>query len=624
MLTKINSLLKKFKSKRSWVWGGIFTLSVLASLAAAKAIFILFVPCAVAAILAFISLYPLKLYARPLERKIEGHFETGCENAEVLLLVSKPVIEKSARSKSFKKTDWSLFWINFLRSKFGENFEVCDIKTITSARLRNRSLIILSKSACAALNHEQVNLLDTVSSNFLIDYPASWEAKSLCNIKVKGVVTPQKITFSTVKDLKNMPLKTNLLMVKSDAFKCVLKMDDHPAIIHTGNKTILLFDATKQFVSMQQGTPADSFKLCKKYGLPRKSFITNLVCDKRMFNNFVPFLSVLHNLIYSCLLKSNLLVGLWPHPFDKNGSVVMTHDEDYFEALNEFVRDIDVPSTVFIIPDSYNSTSTLKQVSNYIDLGIHWNRYFVPLSVFGLHYLHFFKKKLSLHAQISRLKQRDILTSAACRIHGLKWDNDYTNTFRILEGNGIKLDSTYGSPAAGANGYLFGTGTPFRPIDKNGFIFDILELPHFAETYGGFDAKKLVKTIKACSEKYYDTLTLLYHPHFLKKGSKNFKSYLFAIDAAKKNKLWLTNTHGLLKLLNGTNKIRFGLRTNKSTTTLEFRNVPPDNSFLLPARNLQLKSASCEYRQRYISLGGDQFLLFSPKVSSGKIQFCKV
>ncbi|MBI3600861.1 MAG: hypothetical protein HY097_09530 [Nitrospinae bacterium] len=191
--------------------------------------------------------------------------------------------------------------------------------------------------------------------------------------------------------------------------------------------------------------------------------------------------------------------------------------------------------------DSKISAGTIeKLIRSGDEVGIHWNRFYLHVNRFGLHYA----KNKSLKEQInhlsSKLKVQSSKLKIPCRIHYLRWGNDYTDAFEIMNSANIYMDSSYG-PGRDEWGYVFGTGFPFQPLDKNGIPFNLYEFPfHCHEPYGNIGDSHFNKLIDESVNTFNMTIVYLFHPYHCKKDGVSYERMLKAMDNMN-GRRWVTN-----------------------------------------------------------------------------------
>jgi len=178
---------------------------------------------------------------------------------------------------------------------------------------------------------------------------------------------------------------------------------------------------------------------------------------------------------------------VWPYPGISNGAFVMTHSADAGVELGTFMLEWEseagLPSTVFVraddaddIPDDLGRDIALLTMPPDIPA--------TPTREIGLFGLAPMRQLTSYEAQLRAMRDAggiggDTLT---VRMYQNLWAPDYGESFGVLAGLGVAIDSSYGpavsptEPEATA-GYSFGTGLPFRPVDRNGLLLPLLEIP---------------------------------------------------------------------------------------------------------------------------------------------------
>ena len=429
-------------------------------------------------------------------------------NSDVLLLMAPKEIKKSSFKNNFYLQDWSAAWINTLEQEIGYFSVSDDIRDI-----KDKKCVIIS-SSISDIDSEFIKKNIQKGKTVIIEKPNE-EVASYFGVKIsKKNVKGKKITS---KFLKGLPLNCNLDIISFRDFKILMEIDENPAIISKnlskGKLILIFFDYSKQLVSLQQGVPAKDYSLRHKYGLLGITEPADMVYNEKFLNNNVPYADILENFII------NLLdVPRWRKlPSGYSSAIVMSHDEDYCDErfIKMIEEEVDMQISPTFFATSFNTilTKNLKyMIMNNVEIGVHWDKFPNEL---------FFRKKSSydLYNQIKLLKTKVI----SSRIHFLKWGNHYTNAFRLLIENGIKVDSTYGMNFG--KGYIFSTSYFFHPIDTNGIIMPILEFPfQVMEKRGGVDFTYLNEIIKENNDKYRGVLCFNFH----------LSKYRFSKDLRKK------------------------------------------------------------------------------------------
>jgi len=449
--------------------------------------------------LAFFSLNIVLYLLSTFKDEIIDTIETNIlrrNDSDTLLLISPSEIRKSSLNNTFSQQNWNAAWINTLEQEIGY-FSVSD--NITD--IKDKQAIIISSSV-QNINPTFIKTNVQEGKTIVIERPQQ-EIASYFGVNIlKKNAASKKITS---KFLEEMPLNCDFDIVSCKKFKVLMSIDRKPAIIYKrlgkGKLIFILFDYSKQLVSLQQGVPNDDFYLKHKYGLIGMIETADMAFDERLLDNNIPHADVLESFIIGLLG-----VPRWGKlPAGCNSALVISHDEDYcnehfLKMIEEEIK-AGIKSTFFITPLKTILDKKLKfMIKNNIEIGIHWDRFPNEL---------FFKKKsnkdLLNHIKLSKTQ---IISS---RIHYLKWNNHYTNTFRLLIKNGIKVDSTYGINFG--KGYVFSTSYFFHPIDTNGSLMHILELPfEIMENRGDVTLNYIKNLIIDNDAKYHGVLCFNFHP----------------------------------------------------------------------------------------------------------------
>ncbi len=478
---------------------------------------------------------------------------------DFLLVVSNMDTEKS---KTFSKNNWRFFWVNILEKEVG-CFSIMDISKFNKNILKDKKVIIFPKGTTKFLNDEASPELVSGLKEFCemggiisIEMPDT-SLSELTGIILSAKSEPARnidwIEPTLSKGLANyifsMPLNTNIYSVeskKSDV-KPIIKMDGKDAIfqrdIKKGKIVVFCFDISLQLLSLKQGIPtSDDYKV--KIGLNSKIKgvqTSDLTINNKMKRNLIPFADIFERFTMDIILQGHNIPVWWYYPDAFRGASIISFDEDFY---GDRLADIDIVRenirfSHFIISESNISNRTIeKLINNGDEIGIHWNRFYLHINRFGLHYC----KNKNLKSQIDRLnsKLKTQNSKLLCRIHYLRWGNDYTNAFEIMDSNDIYVDSSYG-PGRGEWGYVFGTGFPFQPLDKNGIPFNLYEFPfHCHEPYGNMDDILFDKLTNESVNAFNTTIVYLFHPYHCKKDGVSYERMLKAMDNMN-GRRWVTN-----------------------------------------------------------------------------------
>lgn len=480
------------------------------------------------------------------------------KRSDILLLVSLENIAETSRNNSFSSQDWSFAWANLLLQEVG-TFSVADTKNFA---VNSQRVIILSKSVGDSLNESAIKKFQEFvkKGGILIAEKPSKNLEFLTGIITGSQIKARKISnldenYREFSILKKMPLCTHIYGASFDKkLDNLMSIDKKPAILkRTYGKGVIIticFDFGMQLTGMQQGKPLDNFVVKDKTSLRGVCESQDLVMGTSLEHNDYPFADILEKFILEIISRAQPIPRLWYLKDNYSGALIITHDEDYFgDKMGYMVKHekkIKSKSTFFITPSKRLSSEVADLLDDKNEFAIHWDR--MPYSLHSLLKTKYDDEK-ELKSQIGQLESTYGKKIMSNRNHFLKWDDHYTNTFRILHKNNIKIDSSYG-PNSG-KGYLFGTSFPFFPLDTNGKVIPLIEMPfHTQELRQGVTADYVEKLIKENNEKYHGVIILLFHPQKSLPGKKSRHVWLRSYEIARNNNQWITNCKEFYEFLN--------------------------------------------------------------------------
>jgi len=314
--------------------------------------------------------------------------------------------------------------------------------------------------------------------------------------------------------------------------------------------------------------------------------------------NFYPYADILERMLFNIIDSYQPTVRWWYFPRTYDGAFIMTHDEESFGDKSTYMSDyeesIGATSTFFMISDEITKNAIGRMLSQGIDVQLHWDRTRRNPNLFnyiGFWRIRPFKRPYGLKEQMRQLQSKisDGHISEN-RNHFLVWEGDYTQTFRILYAHNFLLDSTYG-PDTPFYGYLFGTGMPFYPIDKNGLIIPVVEVP-FLDMDGlriengkrSFDGQPMKKLIVDSKNLFHETLVFIFHtigmacypsvPYFL--------AWLNIYDYAREHNHWITNFKEYLSFHNSRIQSSISSKYESNVLTVLFNAENDSLSLVIP------------------------------------------
>jgi len=533
-----------------------------------------------------LALYPLPLpVVDPAPKSVSS---TGSVQSPVLF-----VHDVASRGASFDEMDCFLGWANLAEQEFC-SWSLCPPEDLSVDKLEEVSLLVVSRSASKHLVDAEL-VLGWIRDGgvMIVDRPVS--GMDLTGLSTGEVRIPENVTWAWAPAasgygiLTGMPLRTECVNAEnvSDDVSVFMEMDGRPVVLgrEYGEGAVIsfLFDLGRQLVALQQGVPDRGFKVRDRRGAESVIDSTDLLLDDSLIENDVPFADVLERWVVALVESFRPMPRVWYFPELYDGIASMTHDEDWFGDESCFIccfeNESNYSSTMFVIPQGPVTADGLDSMHEMgSDIQIHWNRETSRWMLF------FLKGDGSLESQIETLEDKHGGEVEICRIERLRWGGHYTEPFRIMEAQGIVLDSTLGSAGHTGRGYSFGTGLPFRPLDTNGAPFRLLEVPFQIQArYSGADSSYLELLLNQSRDVYHEAITILYHPVDLVEGQPSRADWMeFHRIADKYNhvKMTLSELHEWWELRSTCGLD--GFEWSDSTMRFTVHSPSPDISIMIP------------------------------------------
>lgn len=197
---------------------------------------------------------------------------------------------------------------------------------------------------------------------------------------------------------------------------------------------------------------------------------------------------------------------LWLYPRNLPALAHMSHDSDNnvpekAVRLLELVAEADIRTTWCIIAPGYER-SLIEDISaaghelamhyDAVSPGCPWNR--------------------ELFDQQWRFL-RDLCgeTLVSNKNHYTRWEGD-TEFFEWCVSRGIQLDQSKGASKTGEAGFNFGTCHPYFPVDPDGGVLDVLELPTPTQDLEVFAPTPVAYALLEATYRNHGVLHILFHP----------------------------------------------------------------------------------------------------------------
>jgi hypothetical protein len=474
------------------------------------------------------------------------------------LVVNPETIEESASCNDFFMLDFSLTWKNSLEKEMG-SCPVFNLNSEPEKIFSNPSAVIFTASCGDISSAVMTKTLEYAKSGgvVVLEIPSSdWkrhdigiapsdESKddnagiffSFKNTKIDPIAQPW---IGAIEEMPLMAVVYDSGHLHADA-EVMLYAGEKPAIVKMpmgkGWIIVLLFDFAMQITSVRQGIPSgEAFRVKKRLGrIPLIIETEDLVAEPFMLDNSAPYADILEKFLFNIIEELTPLPRLWYFPYQYDGVFLMSHDDEkrgkaksMYMVEEESAKGF--TSTFFATcpPGAGRRWENAKRdiLDRGFDIQWHWNRFPDNFWI------------IPSGEQVKNFKEISGIPPTSCRLHFLNWGIDYDEPFKIMEENGVVIDSSYG-PNRG-KGYIFGTGMPFHPVKKNGELYNLYEIPfQTQENWGGVNIAYFEKLLKESGEAYHSVIVSLFHPHKIASGFGK-KMWLGSFETAKKYNHWIT------------------------------------------------------------------------------------
>ncbi len=545
--------------RRSTLWGQLrVDMMLLAVLGAAGAAW-------------YLHTHPLHLPARD-EEAAGSPPPPSPLTADTLLVLPG---YRDASAESFSQLDMSLGWYNTLAQELG-TFRHTTATAFGPANLDGTRLLVLAASTCRAMGPEQIKAVGQwVESGgvLLIEQPDErWSAVLGLALGGGGLRPARRVTAAdglpargSLRDaLLETPLDTTMLPaqvaggVADERSGVLMEVDGKPALIHRrrglGHAYVLTLDMARAVMTLQQGKPLEDFSLPPveqpSYVPPGMTQPHVLVHHEKLLAAEVPYADLLERNLLEVTASHLPLPRLWYYPGKLAGVYIMSHDEEAFGDkalyLTDWEYDNDHRSTSFIIPGPMTPKALKTMSAQGHDVQLHWNRGFGGAYVereAGL------GPWTPLRVELSLKEQRGALEgslkgqpTAINRLHGLTLDQDWSSTFRKLAGAQIAADSSYGPTGPKQFGYLFGTGMPFYPMDHNGLLLPVQEIPFVLQDDENLQPALHRKLVTESEGGYHQVIMPIYHSNTMvnRPSVEAIQSWRSMFGFAARHNHWVT------------------------------------------------------------------------------------
>jgi hypothetical protein len=539
---------------------------------------------------------------------MSGELPPSVGGGEVLLVAPAPSGEDA---KGFLDLDFGYAWYNALAQEVGP-FRLRAPSAISLEELDGVQLIVIPASAARALDLSQIDVIQMFikrGGSAIVEMPGpQWSGITGIGAALQSGRIGKRITGAAGSALQNdfnahlleAPLYTRMLRMDTvdladlQPVDVLMEIDGVPAHLHRklgeGHVFLLAFDFGMAVTSLQQGIPGDDFSIPPLSSATEQEANAPLTIPERLVENpklhqaTAPYADLLERHVLYAPLRHQPIARMWLFPETMMGALAMTHEDggigDRATFMARYEQERGWPSTYFISPidDGMSNTALDALRAQGVSLGLTWHRTAEDAihKPGGLGRFHPYRTRLNLADQRARLEGWAGQRIHAVRAHNQRWDRDYTLTWRKMAAGGAFIDSTYGPGDTNSFGYLFGTGLPFLPIDRNSLPLPIFEIPYVLSDTAGLgpdDRSVLIRLIKESRAGFHQLLTIdidadamVRHPRV-----HTMETWMQAFELAQTERHWITTLPEFMLFYEGRRRAQLRSKFEPSTRTLTVR-----------------------------------------------------
>ncbi len=537
---------------------------------------------------------------------------------DTLLVTVDPPLPEEEVPTTFSTLDMGWGWYSILSQEVGcfKHTALSDISSTTFSTMR---LVVVPASAARAMRSEHIDSLRRWMEQgglLLVEQPdPRWNSATGVPISAAPHRITRRITAASGSTLRGAlrdalvasPLTTTMVTAElsTDAKgrmpqNVLMEVDGRPAFVHAsrgdGHAYVLTIDMARAVMTLQQGRPLDDFSLPATEEEYIPGDMTQpwvMVADKKMLNNDVPYADLLERMVIEPTASHIPLPRWWYFPDKYAGVFIMSHDEEAFGDKSLFMTDWEDAhghvSSNFIIPDSMSPEGLRKMIDQGHDVQVHWNRGFYDVMQtrpFGLPFWAPIALEMDMEAQRMAIEEHlDDRAVTLNRVHGLVWDQDWSLSFQKMAAARIAADSTYGPTGPKQFGYLFGTGRPFYPLDHQGQLLPVQEIPFVMQDDENLDLKRLRRLLTRSAGGHHQIIMPIFHTNTManRPNVEVFDAWRKLFALAKRNEHWVTTMRDFLLFEEARRTSSMRSRFIKSEQRLEINvEIQPPRITMLP------------------------------------------
>ena len=499
------------------------------------------------------------------EARTEGSRPPDRTEGDVLLLLPD---SPAAPAEGFDSLDCSYGLYNSLWQFYG-SFATALTRNLSPEFLAGRNVVIVPKRVARAMPSNGISALASFArkgGQVVLEQPGDgWER--LTGISTSGEVRPAQNITSVEglgvhgrmrTHLPDVPLAGDLQpsppLDPWPEGASLLDVDSQPGLIGKrlgqGIVYTFLFEFGCTVTALQQGLPDAKMHFGPSPGEGLQPTYQRTAAEK-MLTASVPYADLLEHAFFHRLAEFRPLPRLWPYPGSHSGALMYVHPTptNLRPSLGylDYARKQGVHSTLLVASDRVSRTELGIVRQTGADIGLLWVRGIDrPKSVetVGLGAIRPYARELSLQHQKRRLDAHRVGDNRVriVRSESATHLNDWATTFRRIAAANLRVDVSFGPTEEDQHGYLFGTGFPFYPVDRQGLPLPVLEQPFVLEG-PNLNRERMAGLLRNSEDYYHQSLTIGLPSNAMKKnpGPGILLAYRDAFDLAEKHGHWVTS-----------------------------------------------------------------------------------
>ena len=522
------------------------------------------------------------LQSNPIRLAIKASAQTlagapaGVDGADVLI-----VLPRTSEAQSWEQFNPDQAWLNAVEQEVGE-FQLSSARELTRGRLDSAAWTIVPANAARELDATQIQTLQNWVQDggvLILEQPEGpWRSIIGAQINIqRGRQTRRVTSFDgsvargrAREHVVAMPLQTTIVpyspadLARGRDYQVLMEIDGNPGIVAIqmgrGRVFLLLFDFARAATASQQGTPAADLTVPRPdtVRLPPALTVTSaLATNTEPREAMVPWIDLLERNIFYLADLQRPVARLWMFPGRYRGALLATHSESGVGPMVEFMPDWehahDQRSTVLSVAGSVPPEVLTRIRRKGSDVQLAWvpgEAPMVPDRAWGVGRFRPIRRAMTLDEQLSMLSVdlRPYAAATSSRSIDGVWPLDYFRAFAMLEAAGVRLDSSYGpapgflAPGDAHAGYIFGTGLPFRPLDRHGNRYRQQQLPFtFTDGNPGYSSAVVRRLLTESSDAFHTVVagdwrpdTMTRHPSY-----DALEGWRSAFTLAESQGLWI-------------------------------------------------------------------------------------